>query len=656
MELSALVGHVLSVYQRHYAGEAFISTAKAPSSLVRHAHRLAYDPDPGVAASGYVVLFAKELVGGSVAARLPLASVPLGEIKAQDYETREDVVVDAVLNELVPLGAQKPVQIAPDADEVRLEGVGHGLETGDTVALLGPRWRRLRREERRPRISARTSRPSASPATSAAPRSRSRTSSHRPMLLAHPARTLRPFGVNADPARLPARQAQGRNRVEAGGVPEVLVRRPARRRDRLRRRRRLPLRADRPDARRRVRPALDRLRLHGAEGDGRGRRRRDDQPRGGGAVHDPEREARPAEAAAASRARSTSAVGKQTIAGHVSGTVTAIQVSDQDGRRPAERAPAPGRLADGLGGRGAARHHRAQPGAAGRVAGSARACCRRSRPGGRSSSATAPSTVAQVVTIRRAELVAASDLTRIWWEPVTPTPAAGWRLDDLKVFGNVARVSHGRTVEETVGGSDGVSAFQRFALGEAPLTVLPGRGRRRARARGARRRRPVDARPGLRRQRSRRPPLSQRHRRGARDVARLRRRAQRRRPAVGQEEHHGRLPRRPRPRRRRRAAAPQPPQARPPAARPRRQRDGDLRRRGAGRRRGDPLAVHSLDPHVRPRRLGLRPRRPRADDAGNRPHRLALGPGAGRRARRRDGGGRGPAREGCGTRVPGRAA
>src|SRR6266508_2004671 len=47
MELSALVGHVLSVYQRHHAGEAYIGTAQAQSSLVRHAHRLAYDPDPG---------------------------------------------------------------------------------------------------------------------------------------------------------------------------------------------------------------------------------------------------------------------------------------------------------------------------------------------------------------------------------------------------------------------------------------------------------------------------------------------------------------------------------------------------------------------------------------------------------------------------------
>src|SRR3954454_11960690 len=82
MELSALVGHLLSVYQRYYAGEAFISTAQAPSSLVRHAHRLAYDPDPGVAASGHVVVFAKDGVSGTVARGLALASVPLGEIKA----------------------------------------------------------------------------------------------------------------------------------------------------------------------------------------------------------------------------------------------------------------------------------------------------------------------------------------------------------------------------------------------------------------------------------------------------------------------------------------------------------------------------------------------------------------------------------------------
>ena len=43
----------------------------------------------------------------------------------------------------------------------------------------------------------------------------------------------------------------------------------------------------------------------------------------------------------------------------------------------------------------------------------------------------------------------------------------------MKVLANVARVSHGRSVQETLGGSDGVSAFQSFALKESPLTILP---------------------------------------------------------------------------------------------------------------------------------------------------------------------------------------
>ena len=95
MELSALVGHVLAVYQRQYAGEAYLSSAQAGSSLVRHARRLAYDPDPGLAAGGYAVLFAKPDVSGTVAAGLALASVPLGEQPSQDYETGGEVTVDA---------------------------------------------------------------------------------------------------------------------------------------------------------------------------------------------------------------------------------------------------------------------------------------------------------------------------------------------------------------------------------------------------------------------------------------------------------------------------------------------------------------------------------------------------------------------------------
>src|SRR3954447_19284586 len=128
MELAALVGHVLSVYQRQRAGEAYISTAQAPSSLVRHAHRLAYDPDPGVAASGHVVVFAKAGVSGTVERGLALASVPLGELKAQDYETRDELAADAALNVLVPAGAMWAALVAKDSKQVRLAGprVGGG--------------------------------------------------------------------------------------------------------------------------------------------------------------------------------------------------------------------------------------------------------------------------------------------------------------------------------------------------------------------------------------------------------------------------------------------------------------------------------------------------------------------------------------------------
>jgi hypothetical protein len=471
MELSALVGHVLSVYQRHYAGEAFISTAKAPSSLVRHAHRLAYDPDPGVAASGYVILFAKELVGGSVAARLPLASVPLGEIKAQDYETREDVVVDAVLNELVPLRAQKPVQIAPDAQELRLEGVGHGLETGDTVALLGPRWggfvlkdvtEDLGQEVTTIRLSDNVGGSSFEVADI----------EPRPTLLAHPARTLRPFGVNADPAVFPPDKLKAATGSKPAVFPKYWY--DVRRADETG-----YVAADVYLSEQIGQTLADEYVLRSTGSDFTVLQvtaevvaavtinREVEEP------FTTQNVKLVPQTLGGFESSLTSAVGKQVIGGHVSGTVTAIQVSDQDGPVPRNEHPLP---ADWLTDWAvevplATSEPNPEPlGESLDLPGLLPALT----PGRPLVFSDRAEQVAQVVTIQRAELVAASDLTRIWWEPVTPTPAAGWRLDDLKIFGNVARVSHGRTVEETVGGSDGVSAFQRFALGEAPLTVLQG--------------------------------------------------------------------------------------------------------------------------------------------------------------------------------------
>src|SRR5262245_20010705 len=73
-ELSAVVAHILGFYQKRFAQEAYISTAQSARSLVRHARRLAYTPDPGVAASGFVRLLVKAGLSGTVSKGLALAS------------------------------------------------------------------------------------------------------------------------------------------------------------------------------------------------------------------------------------------------------------------------------------------------------------------------------------------------------------------------------------------------------------------------------------------------------------------------------------------------------------------------------------------------------------------------------------------------------
>jgi hypothetical protein len=472
MELSALVGHVLSVYQRRYAAEAYISTAQAPSSLIRHAHRLAYDPDPGLAASGYVVLFTKDLVNGTVPAGFPLASVPLGDIKAQHYETREALAVDAVLNELLPARAQRPTVIAADAQSLRLEGIGHGLEVGAPIAFVGPEWWRgfiveevLEEAGRNAtviRLDQAVGREIAASALDP----------HR--VLAQPAIRLRPFGANADAVLFPPvalRNATGTVPVTSGTKHWYEV--------------------QRPDgggyngldlylSEQVAEPLRDRVVLrstgsqlavfHVAE-------------EVVASVTVKRQEAVPFTRETVTLAPVlgggfssvlTASQDSLPVTSHFSGTVTAIRVAGRDGvqaLRPTHPVPAEWLTGWGVEAAVAARVPNPEPLAEPlELPGILPALA----PGRPLAFTNLAETASQIVTIRRVELDEGANETRVWWDAVTQPPEGGWQLDDLKVFGNVARVSHGRTVEEILGGSDGVSAFQRFPLGESPVTILPG--------------------------------------------------------------------------------------------------------------------------------------------------------------------------------------
>jgi hypothetical protein len=102
MEMSALVAHVLSLHQDRYGNEAFLGTAQSASSLVKHGRRLAYEPAPGLSAAGYIALFAKAGLSGTIAERFAFSSAAVGEKPAQTYELSEPALVDAYTNLLLP--------------------------------------------------------------------------------------------------------------------------------------------------------------------------------------------------------------------------------------------------------------------------------------------------------------------------------------------------------------------------------------------------------------------------------------------------------------------------------------------------------------------------------------------------------------------------
>lgn len=476
MELSALVAHVLSVYQRQFAGEAFLGTATAASSLVRHAHRLGYEPDPGLAATGFVVLVAKPGVRGTVAAGLPLASVPLGTEKAQDYETLADVIVDAALNELRPTNASRAIETDADATQLVLQGTGHRIAVGDPVALVGSAaawksWAVTSVDD--DALAGTTTIGLDGDVGSALDFSHP---AQPPTLLAHPTLSLRLFAADADPAVYdPAALRLAGNSTRAGtssstgdvywyevasydGLDVYLSEQ---------------LKSSLVDSYLVGAPSTaaptDVYLVSDQKSVALTLQRESAQP------YKAQRVAVAPDGHGGFVSKLSSSDASLTVKTHLSGTVTALRLQDRDGRtQPRQELP--------LGGEWLAGWSDRIPLATREPNDTALSAplllpgdLTELTPGRPLVFSSLDERTVQVVTVQRTSVPADTDspVTSLWWDDLTDPPAGGWRLDDLKVLGNVARVSHGRTVNETLGGSDGVTPFQRFALKQSPVTILP---------------------------------------------------------------------------------------------------------------------------------------------------------------------------------------
>jgi hypothetical protein len=482
LELPALLGHILSRYQDLYAGEAFLATARSAKSLVRHARRLAYAPDAGMAASGPIVL----TVGPGLFGRLPegfaFASTPLGDQKAATYETLDPLDVDARWNDIRPVAAALPTEIGFQGAEATLPlaGLGLGLEPGEPVLLagqgvaLGCRVLEATEDPAHGETAVRLATiapPGQLPASDPAAGGYT--------LFAKPALEQRVFGHDADPTRFPAENLANPHPydasvVDVGGNPspaagtvelgyEVQSEGPG-----LAQELYLSSSLDEPIVGQTVLvatgPALLPFVVTSAAAASVTFRRGEVV-----AFDVPDITTDDGNLQVGTKTE------KRTIESHVAGTVTALALSDPAGNPMVWSI----QTAYPVRGRVLGRWRQAHPVAATRPnpapAGQGlvlAADLDGMRPGRSIVLASLDESRVHPAIVSRFELQQ-DGTSRLWWDPDLAA-APVWPLGDLKVLGNVASVSHGERAEEVLGGSDGVSPFQRFALKKHPVTHVPG--------------------------------------------------------------------------------------------------------------------------------------------------------------------------------------
>ena len=137
IELPALLAHILGEHQSLYAREASPGTARLAEHLTRHARKLAYAPDPGVAAVGLAAFTVKPGLSGSLPAGFALMTSALGEEKARVIETIEDTRIDAAWNAMRPADAALVNPVRTDRGYLQLPlKKRHGLARDEVVLLV----------------------------------------------------------------------------------------------------------------------------------------------------------------------------------------------------------------------------------------------------------------------------------------------------------------------------------------------------------------------------------------------------------------------------------------------------------------------------------------------------------------------------------------
>ncbi|HEY3057556.1 MAG TPA: putative baseplate assembly protein [Chloroflexota bacterium] len=142
----ATVADVLTFYQERIANEGFLRTATERQSVLELARAIGYELNPGVAANALVAFLVEDAAGAPgeaiLEAGLKVLSIPGQNERPRTFETIESLTVRAQWNVLRPRTSQLQT-LDVSATELLLRGVGHVLEAGDGLLLIGAnaeRW------------------------------------------------------------------------------------------------------------------------------------------------------------------------------------------------------------------------------------------------------------------------------------------------------------------------------------------------------------------------------------------------------------------------------------------------------------------------------------------------------------------------------------
>ncbi len=142
----ATVADVLTFYQERIANEGYLRTATERQSVLELARAIGYELNPGVAANALLAFVVEDAAGApgqaALDAGVKVLSIPGQNERPQTFETVEPLTVRADWN-VLRARTTEPQTLDVSATELLLRGVGHVLEPGDGLLLLGAdaaRW------------------------------------------------------------------------------------------------------------------------------------------------------------------------------------------------------------------------------------------------------------------------------------------------------------------------------------------------------------------------------------------------------------------------------------------------------------------------------------------------------------------------------------